>query len=66
MNREKYTECLSNLPNDYQEIIIDGGCHAYFGMYGSQKGDGSPTLTADEQINLTADYIKKFIENGDR
>lgn len=20
----------------------NGGCHAYFGMYGAQKGDGTP------------------------
>lgn len=57
MNREKYDENKSNLPVDYTEIVIDGGCHAYFGMYGAQDGDGTPTVTNEEQIYLTAEYI---------
>ncbi len=35
MNREKYDNSKSNLPSDFTEIVIDGGCHAYFGMYGA-------------------------------
>ena len=35
----------------------DGGCHAGFGMYGPQDGDGTPTITATEQITRTADAI---------
>lgn len=57
MNREKYRECLSNLPQDFTEVIIDGGCHAYFGMYGAQDGDGAPTISNIEQINTTANLI---------
>ena len=34
--------------------MIDGGCHAFFGCYGAQKGAGTPTLTAKEQIEQTA------------
>ena len=63
MNREKYAENKSNLPDDFTEIIIDGGCHAYFGMYGAQDGDGTPTITDDEQITFTADKIAEMI-NG--
>lgn len=62
MNREKYDKNLKNLPSDMTEIIIEGGCHAYFGMYGRQKGDGEPSVTADEQIRLTAKYISEFID----
>ena len=61
MNHEKYGENKSNLPEDYTEIIIDGGCHAYFGMYGAQDGDGIPTITNEEQMHQTADAIKKMI-----
>ncbi len=57
LNREKYEECKSNLPADFQEIVIDGGCHAYFGMYGPQKGDGTPTISNMEQIEMTADAV---------
>ncbi len=62
MNREKYDENKSNLPSDFTEIVIDGGCHAYFGMYGAQDGDGTPTITNEEQIYLTVENIVKVME----
>lgn len=65
MNCEKYGQYKKNLPSDLTEIEIEGGCHAYFGMYGKQKGDGVPTLSAEEQIRVSADYISKFIFEGE-
>ena len=62
LNREKYEKYKSNLPDDFTEIVIQGGCHAYFGMYGMQKGDGVPTITVEEQILQTSAYIAEFIE----
>ena len=62
MNREKYEESKSNLPNNFTEYIIDGGCHAYFGMYGAQDCDGKPTVTNEEQIRLTVENIVKIME----
>lgn len=64
MNREKYHDCKSNLPQNLTEIEIEGACHAYFGMYGAQKGDGTPTMSPEEQIRLSADHIAKFIFEG--
>ena len=61
MNREKYSEYHSNLPEATIEIVIEGGCHAYFGMYGHQSGDGIPTLTNAEQIDLTAEKIAELV-----
>lgn len=61
LNKEKYEENKSNLPKDFEEIIIDGGCHAYFGMYGTQNGDGTPAISNEEQIMITAEEITKFI-----
>ena len=61
LNREKYESNKANLPKDFTEIIISGGCHAYFGMYGKQKGDGNPKITATEQIIMTAHAIANFI-----
>lgn len=61
MNREKYDKNKSNLPNDFIEFVIDGGCHAYFGMYGAQEGDGTPTITNEEQIRITVENIVKVM-----
>ena len=62
MNRNKYEANKSNLPDDFTEIIIDGGCHAYFGMYGAQDGDGTPTISNHEQIRLTVENIMKVLK----
>ena len=62
MNKEKYDEYKINLPKDFSEEIIDGGCHAYFGMYGEQEGDGVATITNEEQIQKTAEIINIFIK----
>ena len=61
LNMEKYETYKTNLPTDCTEIVIDGGCHAYFGMYGKQSGDGVPTITNTEQLQITADEIGAFI-----
>ena len=61
MNREKYEENIVNLPSDYTELVIEGGCHAYFGMYGAQDGDGVATITPKEQINITANAVSEFL-----
>lgn len=61
MDRKKYQSNLSNLPAGYTEQIIAGGNHAYFGMYGKQKGDGVATVENGYQIILTAHFITEFI-----
>ena len=61
LNREKYESNRGNLPSGYTEKILDGGCHAYFGMYGAQEGDGTPTVTNEEQIVWAADEIADFL-----
>lgn len=61
MNREKYNKNKANLPTNFTEIIISGGCHAYFGMYGEQKGDGNPKITHNEQITMTTHAIANLI-----
>jgi hypothetical protein len=61
MNREKYEKYKENLPSILTEIIIDGGNHANFGLYGRQDGDGSAEIDAFDQIFRTADAIYEFI-----
>lgn len=57
LNHEKYTASKENLPEAFFETILDGGCHAYFGVYGAQEGDGTPKISNVEQIALTVDAI---------
>ena len=66
MNREKYENNKTNLPTDFIELVIDGGCHASFGMYGAQDGDGTPNITNEEQIALTVDAIVKMMMNKEQ
>lgn len=60
LSHQKYEESLALLPH-VQEIVLKGGNHAQFGSYGTQKGDGSPTLSAAEQQKQTVDAIVTFI-----
>lgn len=47
----------ANLPEGFTEVVLDGGCHAYFGMYGPQDGDGTPTISNEDQITMTVEHI---------
>lgn len=62
LNLEKYLKYRDNLPNGFEEAVIDGGCHAYFGCYGRQEGDGEPAITNKEQIHTTVDFIINFMQ----
>lgn len=46
------------------ERIIDGGNHAGFGDYGAQKGDGTAEIPAEEQWQVTIDYILNFVDDN--
>ncbi len=61
MNSEKYDANRANLPSDASELIIDGGCHAGFGSYGPQDGDGTPTISGEEQMARTAERIADIV-----
>jgi len=57
----KYEKYKGNLPADMAEWPIEGGCHAWFGSYGPQKGDGTPTVSAEEQQAITAAMMAEFL-----
>jgi dienelactone hydrolase len=61
LNREKYEQNKGNLPANSSEQIIQGGCHAYFGMYGEQEGDGTARISNEEQIAFSAEQIAAWI-----
>ena len=60
LNREKYAECAANLPDGFAEVVIAGGNHAYFGMYGAQERDGAASIANEAQILQAADEIASF------
>lgn len=61
LDLEKYKDYRKNLPAETAEFVIDGGCHAGFGCYGPQDGDGTPTTTNEEQVALTAEEITAVV-----
>jgi dienelactone hydrolase len=64
MNSGKYADHKSNLPEGFTEEVIDGGNHAYFGLYGEQEGDGAASITPTEQIRQTAEAILSVMEGA--
>ena len=64
LNMEKYAEYRRNLPAAFEEHIIEGGCHAGFGSYGTQDGDGVPTMTVEEQIAETVRLLTAFFNSA--
>lgn len=63
LNKRNYNKYKNNLPKNFSEKIIKGGCHSYFGMYGLQDGDGTPNITNKEQINITVDLIVNYLNS---
>ena len=61
LNMDKYEDSKENLPDNYSEVIIDGGNHAFFGNYGAQDGDGTATITREYQQSYTSDQINTLI-----
>lgn len=50
------------MPEDYTEVCIEGGNHAWFGTYGEQDGDGEATISREEQQAQTVDVILDLME----
>lgn len=57
LNMEKYEKYYSNLPEDVVEEVIEGGNHAYYAHYGEQDGDGTATITREEQQECVLDIF---------
>ena len=57
LNMEKYEECYGNLSEDVIETVIHGGNHAYYAHYGEQAGDGTATITREEQQQRVLDIF---------
>lgn len=57
LDRAAYADAWAKLPARAQELVIEGGNHAYFGSYGYQAGDGRATISREEQQAQTAEAI---------
>ena len=49
LNIENFEDTKSLLPSNTRFEVIEGGNHANFGYYGSQRGDGQALITREEQ-----------------
>lgn len=58
---DNYVASKEKWPADATEYVIQGGIHSYFGNYGIQDGDGEPEITADEQLDETAEVVDDWI-----
>ncbi len=56
-----FKESLRRLPDGTSLEVIDGGNHAQFGDYGPQKGDGTATMSRDEQQRRTTAAILRLV-----
>ena len=61
LNMEKYDKYRSNLA-ELAEVVLEGGNHAGFGFYGPQEGDGTASMTNQQQIARTAELIAEFVK----
>jgi pimeloyl-ACP methyl ester carboxylesterase len=61
---DKIHSSAANLPGSTTYIFIEGGVHAFFGDYGTQAGDGTPTISqtqAREQISqASVEFMNSF------
>lgn len=57
VNLEKIEAGEQYAPTDYTETVIAGGNHAQFGSYGFQKGDGTASISAEQQWEEAAELI---------
>ena len=65
LNKESFEQGRSFMPKEYTELCIEGGNHAQFGNYGVQKGDGTATLSPEEQQRQTVEAICEMMEKLD-
>ena len=57
LNMDKIVAGRELMPQDYKEVCIEGGNHAQFGSYGTQKGDGTAAIPAEEQWARTVEVF---------
>lgn len=64
INMDNYKKNELYFPNDFNELIIDGGNHSGFADYGKQKGDGEAIIDSKTQKELTIAFILDNLNNN--
>jgi len=59
--QDVFEESLNRLPPDTPLVVIDGGNHAQFGHYGPQAGDGTATISRENQQQHTVAAIVELV-----
>jgi dienelactone hydrolase len=59
--RNVFKESLNQLPAGTQLVVIDGGNHAQYGNYGPQAGDGTATISREEQQQQTVTAVMELV-----
>lgn len=62
VNTDKLIKGREFYPSNSREVSIEGGNHAFFGDYGEQRGDGTASISREEQqkqtVNAIVDWLK--------
>ena len=58
VNKKGLEDAEPLLPDTAERIVVEGGNHAYFGNYGEQEGDGTATISREQQQKEAADAIE--------
>lgn len=61
---EKYEASKSLLSKTSEELMIEGGNHSGFGMYGEQKGDGARSISNEEQQQKVIEKMTEFMRKA--
>jgi dienelactone hydrolase len=61
LDMENYHTTLAQLPPGTILEVIQGGNHAQFGNYGPQPGDGTATISSEEQQREAADLTVRLL-----
>ncbi len=65
IDRQAFEERKTQLPSTALHRVIEGGNHAQFGYYGSQRGDKEATIRVHEQHALIKAHMVNFILDED-
>ena len=61
LDREAYEAGRAFWPAESRELLLSGGNHAGYGLYGPQRGDGTASISPEEQQNRTTEAILDLI-----
>lgn len=64
--RDKTAASKATLPAGSSFVSIDGAVHSFFGDYGAQPGDGTPTISQDEARTRISRASVDFVNNVSR